>query len=401
MMKLGLIEKSFSNYSSPVVMILKPDKTYRVCIDYRKLNAVTRSDSFPIPRVDDLIDQVSHATYLTKFDLRKGYYQCLLTERAKPLTAFVTPFGFYQFVVMPFGLRNAPATFCRLISLVTDGLSNCVTYIDDTCVYNSEWEAHLESIKQFLERLRRAGLTANLAKCEFGKTQVTYLGYTVGQGQVLPREAKVRDIMDFPVPKTKRNIKQFLGMIGFYRKFIRNFSTVAVPLTALLNQTQKFVWKPNCQDAFERLKAVLHNAPILRSPDYTKVFKVFVDASDVGIGAVLMQEGENQILHPIVYMSKKLDKCQKNYSTIEKECLALVWAVQKFQVYFGSDPVKIYTDQSFSVYQQSKNHQPAYPEMVIFPASVQFDHLPHTRSQQRVGRWPVPYGHIVLWLWKL
>jgi hypothetical protein len=337
MLDLGLIERSSSSYSSPVVMVPKPDNTLRVCIDYRKLNAVTKPDCYPIPRVDDLIDKVSSATYLTKFDLRKGYYQCSLTESAKSLTAFITPFGLYQFRVMPFG-------FQRLMNLLSKDMPNCATYIDDICLFDNDWESHLKNVTEFLNRLKQAGLTANLAKCQFGKTQITYLGHTVGQGEVKPKQANIKAILEFPPPTSKREIKRFLGMIGFYRKFVNNFATIAEPLTRLLKKTQKMVWSEDCQTVFEELKAVLHNPPVLRSPDFTKPFKVAVDASDIGTGAVLLQEGNGQVDHPIAYMSKKLNSCEKNYSTIEKECLALVWAVERFQIYFGSNPVVIFTD---------------------------------------------------------
>jgi hypothetical protein len=289
MLDLGLVERSYSDYSSPVVMIPKPDGTQRVCIDYRKLNAVTTPDSFPIPRVDDLIDRVSNSVYLTKLDLRKGYYQCPLSESAKPLTAFVTPFGLYQFRVMPFGLRNAPATFQRLMNLVTEGMTNCTCYIDDLCIYDMDWENHCRNLKEIFERLKSAGLTLNLPKCEFGKAQITYLGYTVGQGKVLPKEANVKVIRDFPRPTSKKEIKRFLGMAGFYCKFVRNFSTIAEPLTNLLKKDKTMRWSPECQTAFDNLKAILQNSPVLKAPDFEKPFILNTDASDVGSGGVLLQ----------------------------------------------------------------------------------------------------------------
>lgn len=344
MLKLGVIERSHSDYSSPVVMIPKPDNTQRVCIDFRKLNALTKPDSFPIPRVDELIDRVSNSVYLTKIDLRKGYYQCPLTDRARPLTAFVTPFGLYQFRMMPFGLRNAPATFQRLMATVTEGMTNCACYIDDLCLYNNDWKSHIQNLREILTRLRSAGLTINLPKCEFGKARITYLGHTVGQGQVLPKEANVKAISNFDRPKSKREVKRFLGMTGFYRKFVQNFSTVAAPLTNLLKKNEKMVWSVRCQEAFEKLKAVLKNSPVLKAPDFEQPFCITTDASDIGAGSVLMQKDDSEVECPVAYFSRKFSPCQKNYSTIEKECLALVWAVQQFQVYIGSTPTIVYTD---------------------------------------------------------
>ena len=204
---------------------------------------------------------------------------------------------------MPFGLRNSAATFQRLMNLITENMSNCATYIDDTCLFNNNWQEHLENIRDFLNRLKQAGLTVNLPKCEFGKTKVTYLGYTVGQGEVRPKEANVRAILEYPPPSSKREIKRFLGMVGFYRKFVNNFATLAEPITRLLKKGEKMIWSEDCQTVFEQLKAILYNPPVLKSPDFSKPFKIAVDASDVGIGSVLLQEGANQVDHPIAFLT--------------------------------------------------------------------------------------------------
>ena len=340
------IEPSQSNYSSPCILVPKSNGTYRMCTDYRKVNSVTKTDSFPIPRIDDCIDKVGNSKYVTKFDLLKGFWQVPLTDRAKEVSAFATPNGLYQYKVMPFGMKNSPATFQRLVNNVICGLDGCDAYIDDVIIYSDSWSDHLQRIRQFFDRLSKAKLTVNLAKTEFCHASVTFLGHLVGQGQVKPLEAKVNAISEFPVPECKRQLMRFLGMAGYYRKFCKNFSGIAEPLTNLLKKSTKFKWNDKCQDAFDRLKAILKSAPVLLAPDFDKCFKLAVDASDVGIGAVLLQEDNNGIDHPVCYFSKKFNKHQKNYSTIEKECLALILAIQQFQVYLTSStsPIVVFSD---------------------------------------------------------
>ncbi|TNV71127.1 hypothetical protein FGO68_gene3111 [Halteria grandinella] len=345
MLDNDIIEPSKSEWSSPCVLVPKPDKTYRFCTDFRKVNSVSKTDSYPIPRIDSCIDKVGKAKYVSKFDLLKGYWQVPLTERAKEVSAFVTSQGLYQYKVMPFGMKNAPATFQRLLNSVISDLEGCDGYIDDVINYHDTWEDHLRGIREFFERLTTMKLTVNLLKCEFCHATVEFLGHVVGQGQVKPVQAKVESIIDFPTPGGKRELMRFLGMAGYYRKFCQNFSVIAAPLTALLKKNV-FVWSDECKSAFEKLKAILSNSPVLTAPDFNKQFKLFVDASDVGVGAVLMQEGSEQIDHPICYFSKKFDKHQRNYSTIEKECLALILALNQFDVYLCTTvvPVLVFTD---------------------------------------------------------
>ena len=239
------IEPSQSNYSSPCILVPKSNGTYRMCTDYRKVNSVTKTDSFPIPRIDDCIDKVGNSKYVTKFDLLKGFWQVPLTDRAKEVSAFATPNGLYQYKVMPFGMKNSPATFQRLVNNVICGLDGCDAYIDDVIIYSDSWSDHLQRIRKFFERLSEAKLTVNLAKTEFCHATVTFLGHLVGQGQVKPLEAKVNAISEFPVPKCKRQLMRFLGMAGYYRKFCKNFSGIAEPLTNLLKKSTKFKWNEN------------------------------------------------------------------------------------------------------------------------------------------------------------
>lgn len=341
-----LAKPSCSPWSSPCLLVPKPDGTFRFCTDYRKVNAVTVPDSYPLPRMEDCIDNIGSARFVTKLDMLKGYWQVPLTQQASEISAFVTPDNFLQYTAMAFGLRNAPATFQRLVDIVLHDVPNCNAYLDDLVLYSLSWTEHIGLLRTVFERLFKANLTLNLAKCEFGKATVTYLGKEVGQGQVRPVEAKVTAITEFPVPTTRRELRRFLGMAGYYRSFCKNFSTVVSPLTSLLSPSKSYEWSAESQHAFDSVKILMCNAPVLMAPDCTRVFKLEVDASAVGAGAVLIQEDENGIEHPISYFSRKFNKHQLNYSTIEKEALALLFALQHFEVYLGSSslPIVVYTD---------------------------------------------------------
>ena len=354
-----IAEQSFSPWSSPCILVPKPDHTYRFCTDFRKVNAVTKPDSFPLPRMDDCVDRIGSAVFVSKIDLLKGYWQIPLSERAKEISAFVTPDSFLQYTVLPFGLRNAPASFQRLVNHVLAGASNCEAYLDDLVVYSATWREHVGHLKDVLERLSAANLTVNLAKCEFGRASVVYLGKVVGGGKVRPVHAKVEAILRYPVPSSRRELRRFLGMVGYYRSFCKNFSVVATPLTDLLSPKRSFAWTEKSQSAFDSVKAVLTTAPVLAAPNFSAPFSLAVDASDLGAGAVLLQEGTDGLKHPLCFFSRKFDCHQRAYSTIEKEALALMLALQHFEVYVGgaAHPVVVYTDHNpLTFLDRMRNH---------------------------------------------
>ena len=249
--------------------------------------------------MDDCIDKIGNSKYITKFDLLKGFWQIPLTERAKEISAFVTPDGLYHYKVMPFGMKNSPATFQRLINTIIAGIEHCEAYIDDAIIYNDEWNHQLGTIKSFFDKLSEAKLTLNLAKSEFCHATLKFLGHVVGHGQVKPIEAKVEAISNFPVPTCKRQLMRFLGMAGYYRKVCNNFSVIAKPLTNLLSKRMRFRWTSDCQNAFDKLKAILRSEPVLLAPNFNKEFKLAIDASDVGAGGVLLQEDSNGVDHPV------------------------------------------------------------------------------------------------------
>ena len=347
MLEEGIIEPSSSAYSSPIVLVTKKDKSLRLCVDYRKLNKQSQPDAYPMPRIDDLIDGLGRSHYISTLDLTKGYWQVPLAVEDRPKTAFVTPHGLYQFKVMPFGLQGAPATFQRLMDRVIAGLSEFTsTYLDDVIIFSETWEEHLQHIRATLERLRKAGLTVKAKKSQFGADHCTYLGHIVGGGIIQPDTGKVEAVRDFPIPTTKKQLRTFLGLSGYYRRFIPQYSTIASPLTDLTKKSapNDIEWTADCDHAFQRLKSLLCTAPILASPDFDRQFLLQTDASDRGIGAVLSQVDDNGIERPVAYYSKKLLPREERYSVIEKECLAIKSAIAAFQVYLLGRPFKIQTD---------------------------------------------------------
>ncbi|XP_077977779.1 uncharacterized protein LOC144433347 [Glandiceps talaboti] len=272
MLDNDIIEPSYSAWSSPCVLVPKPGNCYRFCTDYRRVNTLSKTDSYPLPRIDDCIDKIGNAKFVSKFDLLKGYWQIPLTDRAREVSAFVTPDGLYEYKVMPFGMKNAPATFQRLINRVIANLEGCGGFVDDVSVHSDTWQQHLQRLRKFFERLSEAKLTVNLAKSEFCHATVTYLGHIVGQGQTRPVHAKVEGIVNFPVPRNKKELMRFLGMVGYYRRYCPNFAIIANSLTSLLKKDSKFVWSESCQDAFVKIKAILTSSPVLAAPDFSNQF---------------------------------------------------------------------------------------------------------------------------------
>jgi len=346
MLNNKIIQPCDSQWASPCLLVPKPDKSARFCTDYRFVNKITKTDSYPLPRVDDLIDQIGEARFVSKFDLLKGYWQIPLTARARDISSFVTPDGLYQYLVTPFGMKNSGCTFQRFMNQVVSELPHTKVYVDDIIIYTNTWEEHVSAILALFSRLTEHNLTVNLVKSEFAKATVQFLGHMVGQGQISPVMAKVEAINSFPVPDNKKALMRYLGMCGYYRKFCKNFSEVITPLTGLLKKGIGYRWTENCQTAFDNVKSLLTNAPVLMAPDFQKPFKLYCDASDVGVGAVLTQEASDGLEHPISYYSKKLDKAQKNYATVEKEALSLLLALRHYDVYLSSSPhtIQVFTD---------------------------------------------------------
>ena len=316
-------------------------------MDYRKLNAVSQADAYPMPRVDELLDNLGQAKYISTVDLTKGYWQVPVAEKDRGKTAFTAGAGLFQFNVMPFGLRGAPATFQRLMDVVLTGMGEySAAYMDDVVIFSMTWEDHLQHIRQVLQKLQDVGLTIKGRKCQFGMQQCTYLGHVVGMGCLRPEAGKVEAVKQFPTPSTKSDVRTFLGLAGYYRKFIPNFASVAAPLTDLTRKSapNQVQWSDECETAFCRLKAAMCSSPVLEAPDFQKPFILQTDASEQGVGAVLSQKNALGQEHPVSYFSRKLLPREAKYSTVEKECLAIKLAVQAFRVYLLGWPFVIQTD---------------------------------------------------------
>ena len=342
----GVIEASGSEWAAPIVVV-KKDGNIRLCVDYRRLNSVTAVDAYPMPRADELIDQLGKAKYITTLDLARGYWQVPMSDQDKGKTAFTTPKGLYQFNVMPFGLSGASATFQRMMDGLLRGLESFTSaYIDDIIIFSETWEDHIKHVREVLERLRKGKLKAKMKKCRFGMRECHFLGHVVGNGNLRPEPEKIRAVEQFPKPTTKKQIRGFLGLTGYYRKFIGDYARIALPLTDLTKKSlpDKVKWSEECERAFNTLKEVLCKSPILRNPDFTKTFFLQTDASDRGLGAVLSQLDDEGKDHPVAYYSRKLLPREERYSTVEKECLAIKLGVEAFRVYLLGRKFVIQTD---------------------------------------------------------
>lgn len=350
MLDQNIIQPSTSPWSSPIWVVPKKldasgKQKWRVVIDYRKLNEITIGDSYPLPNIADILDKLGHSTYFTTLDLASGFHQIELQPEDIPKTAFNTPYGHYEFLRMPFGLKNAPATFQRAMDSVLYGLQGerCFVYLDDIVVFASSLREHEQKLTEVFSRLRKHGLKVQPDKCEFLRKEVAYLGHIISSEGVKPNPDKVKSVQEFPIPKSCKDIKSFLGLAGYYRRFIPNFSKITKPLTALLKKDIQFNWGSDQQQAFNTCKEILTTTPLLQYPDFNKEFLLTTDASIHAVGAVLSQ-GEIGKDLPIAYASRTLNKAETNYSTIERELLAIVWAVKHFRPYLFGRKFKIITD---------------------------------------------------------
>ncbi|KAL6424939.1 hypothetical protein ACFW04_010072 [Cataglyphis niger] len=327
----------------------KPDsqgnKRWRMVIDYRSLNEKTIGDAYPLPNITDILDQLGSAKYFSVLDLTSGFHQIPMASKDAPKTAFSTPYGHYQFKRMPFGLKNAPATFQRLMDNVLSGLqgNELFVYMDDIVIYARSLKEHEVKFNKLMERLRKANLKLQPDKCEFLCREVAYLGHIIGADGVKPDPNKIKSISEFPIPKNEKNIKQFLGLAGYYRRFIPQFSKTAKPLTDLLKKNNTFNWQQRQTEAFNILRNALCSEPVLQYPDFTKPFVLTTDASGYAIGGVLSQGQIGKDL-PIAYTSRVLNTAEQNYSTIEKECLAIIYCTNHFRPYLYGKKFTIITD---------------------------------------------------------
>lgn len=347
MLEQKIIKHSDSQYNSPIWVVPKKidnsgKQQWRIVVDYRKLNEQTIDDKYPIPNIDELFDKLGKCIYFSTIDLAKGFHQIEMSPEDQDKTAFSTASGHYEYNRMPFGLKNAPATFQRLMNNVLREHINktCVVYLDDILIFSTSFEEHLLSIRKILETLKEANLKIQINKCNFASLSTNYLGYIITKDGIQPDTKKTEAIQLMKLPRTVKEIKQFLGITGYYRKFIKDYAKVAYPMIKYLkknakmnNSDQEYI------EAFAKLKLLLINDPILNSPDFNKDFELTTDASNDAIGAVLSQNN-----HPNCYASRTLNDHEKRYSTIEKELLAIVWSVKYFRTYLYGRKFNIRTD---------------------------------------------------------
>ncbi|KAA3483692.1 DNA/RNA polymerases superfamily protein [Gossypium australe] len=333
----GFARPSFSPWGAPVLFVKKKDGTMRMCVDYRQLNKVTIKNKYPLPRIDDLFDQLKGASVFSKIDLRSGYYQLRVRDSDVPKTAFRTRYGHYEFLVMPFGLTNAPAAFMDLMNRFLDQF--VVVFIDDILIYSKNETEYAEHLRLVLQTLRDQRLYAKFSKCEFWMNEVNFLGHVVSVSGIRVDPNKIAAILDWKPPKNVSEIRSFLGLAGYYRRFVKGFSVIATPLTRLLQKDVKFEWSERCQKSFEQLKAFLTEALVLTQPESGKEFTIFSDASLNGLGCVLMQEGK-----VIAYASRQLKPHEKNYPTHDLELAAIVFALKIWRHYLFGEKCHIYSD---------------------------------------------------------
>lgn len=345
MLTQGIIEEADSPWAAPVVMVPKKDGNKRICIDFRLLNAITVPDVYPLPRMDDLLHSAKQSNFMSTVDLRSGYWQIKILEKDRDKTAFITPFGLYRFLKMPFGLRNAPGTFQRMIDRLKIELDevNILAYLDDIIILSPTFDKHLADLQQVFTKLREFNLTANRVKCHFCCPSIKYLGHVITPGGISTNPEKIEAISKMKEPNNVKQLQTFLQTCSWYRRFVPEFAKTAKPLSDLIKKDATWEWKSPQQNAFDTLKALLTSAPILRQADGSKEFIIKSDASSYAIGAVLVQ-GEGLEEHPVEYASRLLLPAERNYSTTEREALAVVWAVAKFRGYIEGTAITVVTD---------------------------------------------------------
>ena len=378
MLDKDIIEESFAVYLSPIVLISKPDGKKRMCIDYRGVNKHIKIDIHPLPRIDELIEDVAGNRYYCTLDLKDAYYQCQLDEESRDITTFSDGKNLYRFKRLPFGLSVAPAIFTRVMQEVLKPLLRlgwCKNYLDDVIIFAKDFETLITRLDSTFKRMLEMGLKLNVSKCHFAQRKIKFLGHYVSEKGIEVNPENIAAIKRMNPPRSTKEVRQFIGMCSFYRKYIHNFSKIASPLTALQSKKVPFSWNNECQQAFEELKNRLSNTPVLTKVDLAKEFELHTDASPDHVGAVLMQL-EKDGYKPLGYFSKKLNKCEKKYSVTDKEALAVVKSCRFFHHYLWGKRFKILTDhQPLTSVFKKRTHSPRMSRYMLEMREYNFDIL--------------------------
>jgi hypothetical protein len=344
--KMGIIQYSKSPYNSPTLIVKKKDGGTRLCVDFRKLNEHVVTDRHPLPRIDQILEELGGAQFFTALDLLHGFYNLKIRPEDRPKTAFSTSDGHYEFVRLPMGLKNSPSIFQRTMNMVLQELLGeyAFIYIDDIVIYSKTAEDHLQHIAKILQRLQKHGLRVKFSKCQLFKSEIEYLGYLVGKDGLKVNPAKIKAINEFPTPKDVKGIQAFLGVVGYFRQFIPDYATIARPLYLLLKKEVKFSWGEEQAQALQAFKKALTTAPVLAFPDFEKEFILTTDASGYAVGAILMQEDDNKRERIISCHSRTLKDAETRYNTFDKEILAVHYGVEQNRSFLWGSKFTIRTD---------------------------------------------------------
>lgn len=343
--KLDVIEECTSEYASPLVPVKKSNGNIRVCLDSRKINSITKKDAYPMRNMNEIFHRLQKAKFFSIIDLKDAYFQVPLKESSRNFTAFRTPKGLFRFKVVPFGLKNAPFTMSRLMNKAVgfDLEPYVFIYLDDIVIATESLGEHFRLLKEVAKRLEKAGLTISIQKSRFCRRQVMYLGYLLTENGLAIDSTKLEPILNYPRPKSIREVRRLMGLMGFYHKFIQNYSHITAPITDLLKKSKKFKWTEEAEHALDELKSVLTSSPVLANPQYDRPFIVETDASQLAVGAALLQEHTDG-KRIIAYFSKKLTSTQRKYAATEKECLAVLLAIEHFRHYVEGTNFTVITD---------------------------------------------------------
>jgi hypothetical protein len=347
LLKSNMIQESTSPFASPVLLVKKKSGEWRLCVDYRRLNVYTVKNKLPMPIVEELFEELHGACWFSTLDLRSGFHQIMVTPADRYKTAFQTHSGHYEYKVMPYGLTGALATFHSIMNHIQKPLlRKCVVvFMDDILIYSKTYEEHIEHVRQVFQLLQEHQFKVRLSKCSLAKQQLHYLGHVLSPNGVSTNHDKIQDLQKWQSPQSVKEVRCFLGLAGYYRRFVKNFGMISRPLTDLLKKGTLFIWTNHCEKAFQFLKQALISALVLAVPDFSKPFVVETDASDTGIGAVLQHDG-----HPIAYVSKALGLKHQGLSTYEKESMAILLALDQWKAYLLPAEFTIHTDQRSLTY---------------------------------------------------